>query len=552
MVTNAGQIDPGPLREATAHARAGRIDVAERLLAGFLADQLPVSMLCLRAELRAATGQDEAARADLEIARSRAPDDPRVADALAGQAMADGRLELAADLLDGALRQDPHRPRLWHRFGVVMHAAGRYQAALEAYERAMALAPSRPEPRIARASVWQIRGRFDEARKELEAVLAQVPGHPEALTTLAAQMEIRGRTEAGLALLEPLVRQGRLGPEGVLVRARLLRRAGRGDEALKLVEDLDASRLDAGQRARRLFLLGEIRDQAGRYEEAFTCFQCANELSPGRFDAARYRRRVEAVRRAWSRAALDRLAGLGDDSEAPVFIVGMPRSGTTLVEQTLARHPEVFGAGELGGIAGIERRLRGEGLSADPAAISAQTIQEHARAYLGSVDAGGRTRFIDKMPANFFHLGLIQVLLPRARVIHCRRHPLDTALSCFMQDFSGLGLAWSRRLEDIAEYYLGYRSLMDHWTSVLSLPVVDLDYEALVTEPEPTVRRLLEFLGLEWDPACLDTGGDEIPATASYAQAPGPIYLSSIGRHRLYADRLDPLAARLGIDPDET
>ena len=551
MISDAGQIDPGPLREAMAHARAGRADAAERLLAGFLAEQLPVSMLCLRAELRTATGQDEAARADLEIARSRAPDDPRVADALAGQAMADGRLELAADLLDGALRQDPHRPRLWHRFGVVLHAAGRYEAALKAYERAMALAPSRPEPRIARASVWQIQGRFDEARQALEAVLAQMPGHPEALTTLAAQMEIRGQTEAGLALLEPLAEQGRLGPEGLLVRARLLRRAGRDDEALKLIEDLEASSLDAGQRARRLFLLGEIRDQAGRHEEAFTCFERANELSPGRFDAGRYRRRVDAVRRAWTRSALDRLAGLGDESEAPVFIVGMPRSGTTLVERTLARHPAVFGAGELGGMGGIERQLRGEGLAVDPATLSRDTLQDMARAYLSSVDAGGCTRFTDKMPANFFHLGLIQALFPRARVIHCRRHPLDTALSCFMQDFSGLGLAWSHRLEHIAEYYLGYRSLMDHWMSVLSLPVLDLDYEALVTEPEAAVRRMLEFLDLAWDPACLEPGGEEVSATASYAQAAGPIYRSSIGRHRHYATQLAPLASRLGIDPDE-
>lgn len=550
MVTDASQIDPGPLRQAMAHARAGRADAAEGILAGFLADQLPVSMLCLRAELRAATGQPEAARADLEIARSRAPDDPRVAVALAGQAMADGRLELAADLLDGALRQDPHRPRLWYRLGVVLHAAGRYEAASRAYERAMALAPSRPEPRIGRAGVWQIQGRFDEARQELEAVLAQVPGHPEALTTLAAQMEIRGQTRAGLALLEPLAERGGLGAEGGLVRARLLRRAGRGDEALKLIEDLEASRLDTGQRARVLFLLGEMRDQAGRHEEAFTCFERANALSPGRFDAGRFRRRVDAVCQAWTREALDRLAGLGDETEAPVFVVGMPRSGTTLVERTLDRHPAVFGAGELGGMAGIERRLRGEGLSADPADLSPRTLLEHARAYLDAVDAGGHARFVDKMPANFLHLGLIQVLLPRARVIHCRRHPLDTALSCFMQDFSGLGLAWSRRLDHIAEYYLGYRSMMGHWTSVLSIPILDLDYEDLVRAPEAAVRRMLEFLGLDWDPACLEPGGEGVSATASYARAAGPIYLSSIGRHRHYSTQLAPCASRLGMDPD--
>lgn len=551
MVTHPDPPDPQLLNEALARVRTGQSAAAERLLARFPADRLPVSMLCLRAELRAAGGHADAARADLEVARSRAPDDPRVAEALAGQAMADGRPDLARDLLHSALRQDPNRPRLWHRFGVVLHAGGHYGAALGAYERAVALAPSRPESRIARASVWQIQGRFDEAREELEAVLAGHPGHPEALTALAAQMEIRGQTEAGLALLAPLAEQGRLGPEGALVRARLLRQAGHRDEALREVEALPPTTLDAGLRARRLFLLGELLDQAGRYEEAFRCLEQANQLVPGRFDAQRYRQRVDAVRSAWTRTAVARLSGLGNGSEAPVFIVGMPRSGTTLVERILARHPLVHGAGELGGIGEIERRLRGERLAADPAMLNGADIDAMARSYLASVDHGSLPRFTDKMPANFFHLGLIQAMLPGAHVIHCRRHPLDTALSCFMQDFSGLGLAWSRRIDHIAEYYQGYRSLMEHWTSVLSLPVLDLDYEALVAEPEPAIRRVLDFLGLGWDPACLETVGDDVAATASYAQARAPIYRSSIGRHRHYADQLALLARRLGVRPDE-
>jgi hypothetical protein len=121
-----------------------------------------------------------------------------------------------------------------------------------------------------------------------------------------------------------------------------------------------------------------------------------------------------------------------------------------------------------------------------------------------------------------------------------------------MQDFSGLGLAWSRRIDHIAEYYQGYRSVMEHWTSVLSLPILDLDYESLVVEPEPAIRRMLDFLGLGWDPACLEPGdGDDVAATASYAQARAPIYRSSIGRHRHYADQLALLARRLGVRPDE-
>lgn len=554
MAMNTKQADTALLEQAMAHARAGRAGAAARILAQFPAAQLPLPMLCMRAQLRLHSDGAVAAREDIEVAQSRAPDDPRVADLLASLAMSGGDVDTATALLEAALRRDPRRPRLWYRFGVVLHAAGRYQAALEAHERALALAPDQPEPRISRASVWQIQGRFDDARRELEAVLSQHPDHPDAVVALAAQLEISGETDAGLTLLEPLVTRGQSDPALMLVRARLLRRAGRADKALALLEALDQARLDANQHARVLFLLGELKDQAGRYDQAFGHFKQANELLPGRFDAARYRQRIHAIRNAWTRSAMSRLADLGrsdDGKPDPIFVVGMPRSGTTLVERLLARHPAVHGAGELPGISDIERRLRDGGLVPDPAQLAVEPLRPLADAYLVSAGAGGRARFTDKMPGNFLHLGLIQTLLPRARVIHCRRHPLDTGLSCFAQDFSALGLAWSRRLEHIADYYQGYRSLMDHWVAVLDLPLLNIDYETLVAEPEPCTRRMLEFLGLGWDPACLQPDQGETASTASYAQVTQPIYRSSVGRHRHYAAQLASLAGRLGIETDE-
>ncbi len=554
MAMNTEQADTARLGEAVAHARAGRAGAAARILARFPAAQLPLPMLCLRAELGLQAGGAAAARQDIEAARSRSPDDPRVADLLASLAMSGGDVDTAAALLEAALRSDPRRPRLWYRFGVVLHAAGRYEAALEAYERALGLAPALPGPRIGRASVWQIQGRFDDARRELEAVLGQFPEHPDAVTALAAQLEIRGETEAGLALIEPLVARGNLDPELTLVRARLLRRAGRADQALALLESLDQARLAAHPRARVAFLLGDLKDQAGDYEEAFAHFKRANELLPGGFDPARYRQRVDAIRDTWTWPALARLAGLdrhGDAGAGPIFVVGMPRSGTTLVERILARHPAVHGAGELPGIGDIERRLRAGTLVPDLAQLTAEQLRPLADAYLVSAGAGGRLRFTDKMPGNFLHLGLIQTLLPQARVIHCRRHPLDTGLSCFTQDFSSLGLAWSRRLEHIADFYEGYRSLMDHWVAVLDLPLLDIDYETMVAEPEHSTRRMLEFLGLEWDPACLEPDQGGTAATASYAQVARPIYRSSVGRHHHYAAQLAPLARRLGLETDD-
>jgi hypothetical protein len=159
------------------------------------------------------------------------------------------------------------------------------------------------------------------------------------------------------------------------------------------------------------------------------------------------------------------------------------------------------------------------------------------------------THVTDKMPANFLALGLIALVCPQARVIHCRRHPLDTALSCFFQNFNSKGLAFTRDLGHLGIYYSQYSRLMHHWRRVLDLPVMDLDYEALVTDVDTWGRRLVEFAGLDWDPVCLDFHRLERTVnTASYAQVRRPVYATSVGRHRNYARHLAPLRAALGLD----
>jgi len=542
-------MDPDSAAQVRSLLGAGRLDAAAQLLRQALeADPACPELLRLRGQLALRQGDLTSARSDLEAARVRAPEDAAVLHVLAGICHAQGEDGVAETHLESALSVDPTRGPIWNSLGLVRHAAGHYQAALGAYDRALQLAPSLTPAIVGRAKVWQILGDLDAAERTLRQVLEADPDHREATAALAAQMLIRGQHAAGLALIDRLARRRLLDTELTLVRARLLRATGRPGEALASLETLDIDAMTATERRNLHYALGELHDELGRYHDAFQHFHAANSSKPGNFDGSRHRRRTEAICDAWSRAALASLGDVGNATAGPIFIVGMPRSGTTLVEQILAAHPDVHGAGELSAVGDLARSWRCGANVLLPSMVAPASVREAASGYLAVANPTGSPRFTDKMPANFEHLGLIQVLLPGARVVHCRRHPLDTALSCYFQDFSALGLAWSNRLEDIASYYQAYLRLMAHWHEVVSLPVFDLDYEGLVAEPETRVRRLLEFLDLTWHPDCLaHHRSGHVATTASHDQARRPIHRESVGRHRAYLDYLAPLGSLLEV-----
>jgi LPS sulfotransferase NodH len=309
---------------------------------------------------------------------------------------------------------------------------------------------------------------------------------------------------------------------------------------------------DAPTRCQALFVLAHALDDLGHSDRAFSAVSAANALKPRDFDAVEHRRRLSGIAAAWTREALDGFAGPGGTSSQPVFIIGMPRSGTSLVEQILSRHPGIHVCGELGAIGALAGRWQDAAGVVRPADLTQQQLSAAAEEYLRQAGAGDKGRFTDKMPANFMHLGLIQAMLPGSRVVHCRRDPLDTCLSCYFQDFSALGLSWSCRLEDIAAYYRSYRELMDHWKAAIGLPLLEIRYEALVADLEGQVRLLLDFLDLPWEPACLSfQESDRAVITASSDQVRQHLYASSVGRHGAYRKHLAPLLRVLGEAGDE-
>jgi hypothetical protein len=242
-------------------------------------------------------------------------------------------------------------------------------------------------------------------------------------------------------------------------------------------------------------------------------------------------------------------AGQGDPSPVPVFILGMPRSGTTLVEQMLASHPQVHGAGELSDFTAAVAGL--DGPDGVPADIGGAELRRIGARYVARVRplAPGALRITDKMPANFRFAGLIHLALPNARIIHLRRDPVDTCLSCFSILFGG-DQPHTYDLGELGRYYRAYQRLMEHWRAVLPLGVMlEVQYEALVGDFEPQARRIVAHCGLEWDDACLDFYKTQRPVhTASAVQVRRPVYQTSVGRWRPPEDLLRPLLDALDRD----
>ena len=302
------------------------------------------------------------------------------------------------------------------------------------------------------------------------------------------------------------------------------------------------------------YAAGAIAENAGDYDDAFAHFAEAKRFSGSRFDPASQKEVFATLKRVFSEEFLEERKSWGDKSPRPVFIVGMPRSGTTLTEQILARHPEMAAGGELGDLGAIASSLGFRAVDAGAFAkrlpkLTMKETKELARRYLAVLDRVSlpAARVTDKMPHNFQHLGLVALLFPNARIIHCRREPLDTCVSCYTTQLRAHIHGYASDLSTLGGYYREYAGLMQHWRRVLPLPVYELDYERLIEDPETESRRIVEFVGLSWDPACLAPQESGLPVnTQSRTQVRQPIYGSSVGRWRRYEKHLGPLKAALG------
>ncbi len=466
---------------------------------------------------------------------------------LASARLARGDPESGIAMLRRAARLDPANPVPAAQLGDALQGLERYEEAGAAYRAALETDPGHVPALAGLGALSMARGEYAAAEKCLRKAIAGRPGDLVAMASLVHLLELQGRSEELLALLDEAPWQHP--PDWATVAAgRQFFRLGRWGEAAKCLERSDPSVMDRRTRSAFLNLKGRLLDAGGDYDSAFQMFLAANRACSGEFDEAGFVDTVDRLVRFFSRTRLEGLPSSGCESDRPVFIVGMPRSGSSLVEQILSGHSRVRACGERTDLFALPRRLSG-GNPAErwPECLAELTPGELAKAardYLEPVGSQGDDilRVTDKLPANFLNLGLIALLFPRARVIYCRREPMDVGLSCFQQDFQSPGMSFARDLAHIAVYSQGCRRLMEHWKRVLDLPVLTLDYEELVADVESKAQEVVAFLGLAWESQCLRFyDSDRVVRTASHDQVRRPVYGTSVGRWKNYERWLGPL-----------
>ena len=540
------------------HLERDEIDAAQRCLRRALAlepGHVP-SRLNLALALEREGRLDEATRGLCALLREH----PELAEAHVHLALVCRRQGRLAEAEDAARRAVALRPECaGDHFVLAEIAIARTQTAvaIESYRRCLALEPKRLKAWLRLSGALIARGEVAAGVEAAHRALSLDPENASALNLLAHARSIAGDREGAEAYCR---RALALSPDLPLAWSMLahLRRFSEADrETIARVESIPERRaLGDEDRCHLHFALGRMHHDCGRYDRAFSHFERGNRLHRSRreFDLDAWVRRIDATIETFDEALFARARGGGDPGTQPVFVFGMPRSGTSLVEQILSRHPAVHAAGELNAMPECARRLgaaAGSGPDDYPrtaGAVDPALSRRLAAFYLDVLRRGAppAERITDKLPGNYSYLGLIALLLPGARLVHCRRNALDVCLSNYMQHY-GDGHVYTYDLRELGLVYRQYERIMRHWRKVLPLPIHEVVYEELVMDQERHSRALLAFCGLDWDPACLEFfAGERAVATASQWQVRQPIYHSALERWRRYASHLGELRRALG------
>ena len=454
-----------------------------------------------------------------------------------------------------AIRLRPVMVKAYDALGQLFVSVGYLDQAVATFQEAIRIHPDEPKLQFQFAMALMALGRNRDAQQALQRVLELSPGNPKVYASMAKVLEREGDFEGGYELLRPFLGGDEADVDVVLAYAALSKHLGHHKQAMELLERVLKRQLSDEQAKSVHFALGKLHDEAREYDHAFAHWRNANDLDKKKFDLKKNAQLFTDLRSVFSKENTSRLPRATNKSALPVFIVGMPRSGTSLVEQILASHPEVYGAGELHDIGNLINMLPvGLGGKAPYphglAAIKKAQIDEIAERHLAKLTnfSPQFSRVTDKMPHNFRHLGMIAMLFPGARVIHCLRDPVDTCLSIYSLPFSANHL-YASELSQLGAYYRQYQELMAHWKKVLCIPILEVQYEEIVANPEEMTRRMIEFCGLEWDERCLRFHESErVVTTPSYDQVRRPIYTKSVARWKNYESYLSPLIAALDTD----
>lgn len=481
---------------------------------------------------------------------------PRLADAYVNLATIENHCHRYAEALrlaDAVLKFEPAHVAALVSRALALKNLGRLDEALEAAQKAVGHEPDNPEANNSLGTILQATGKFEEAMAAYDRT-AELPGtvRERALINRAVLLMEHDRPREAEAAFDLAVESFPQSASAWFNRSDLVKFKA-GDPAIAKMEGLLAAEQAPSAISQMLlhFALGKVYLDIGDSDAAFDHLNQGNAMKRAtfHFDHEKTGAWLASIAEAFSQDVFTKFKGAGADSDLPIFVVGMPRSGTTLIEQILASHPDVQGGGELKLFQNASM-VFGElpGLLSN---VSPADVTGIGETYLAGVlpMAEGRKHLVDKMPANFIHAGLIHLALPNARIINSRRNPVDTCLSCYTKLFQS-EQAFAYDLAELGHFNRDYRKLMDHWRAVLpAANLLDVDYEAVVEDTEAQVRRILEFAGLPWNDACLEFYRTKRPVrTASVNQVRKPIYKTSSGRWRKHAANLKPLLDALGAE----
>jgi tetratricopeptide (TPR) repeat protein len=532
---------------AGALSAVGRAAEAVPYYDRLLARDPRVEVLDEYATLLAGLGHYEAAARWLRSALKRVPGNARLHANLGHVLHCLGEFRTAIDECRCAVELDPHLPEAHFNLGNTLLAQNALSEADASYRAGLAIAPDHAGLHTAQAMVHRALGRLAEAEASTRRALELRPNAADTLALLGSLAIDHGRFEEAEDLLRKSLAIDPELPEA-LTSLTAVRKMTQADGSWReAAERALARNLPVAHAINLHHALGKYHDDLSDADAAFEQHRRGNELARRSrlvYNRADMTQRVTRTIAAFDRDALAKLRPEGPASDCPVFVVGMPRSGTSLTEQILASHPQVHGAGEL-----LYWIFAADAERAAPPERRAAMIAELGRNYLDGLAALApeAMRVVDKLPVNFRDLGLIHLALPGARIIHIERDALDTCLSIYFQGFSA-SHPYATDFGDLAHYYHEYRRLMAHWREVLAPQTLfELRYEDLIDDPEGWSRRMLAHIGLPWDPRCLEFHRTERPVlTASNWQVRQPISRGSIGRWRRYERFIAPLRAALG------
>lgn len=473
---------------------------------------------------------------------------------LAQRAYDAGDIARARSLCENVLALGKRNPNALYLMATILQDMDRLEEAGRYAERFIQLRPKEPGGHQRLGTILGSLGRYTPALARFDKVLKLSPGNPAAIDAKAYVYLRKGDYSKVEKLLGPYLKAGTENISMAMSYGKLLLHEGRLEEAADFLRrHIAAPDTARGQRRLLNFHLGKVLERAEDWDEAFAAYAAANTGAAARDNPPAYRARVDELMTIFSASAMSGYARADHGLDVPVLVVGMPRTGSTLIEEIIAMHPAAAGAGETHLVPDIVRQAMSTIGSSQPyprcvGELTTESANTLGRAYVEGLAKAGRaaSRVVDKNLLNYEQLGLIALIAPQSRVIDCRRDPMDTCLSCFMEPLAEFIHPYASDLAHLGTRYREYERLMKHWMETLDLEVLTLNYEELVADQEGQTRRVIEFLGLPWSDKCLKFHESKRAVrTLSHEQVKRPIYSTSVKRSERFAAHLEPLRQAL-------